>query len=78
MTRGGGAFHGSMSGNTASSPTADFFDEAACKGTDTAVFFPVSETFAGEAKEICAACPVAGQCLDTRSRPTSPTGSGAG
>jgi WhiB family transcriptional regulator, redox-sensing transcriptional regulator len=53
-----------MSRNTASSPTADFFDEAACKGTDTAVFFPVSETFAGEAKEICAACPVAGQCLE--------------
>jgi len=28
------------------------------------VFFPVSDTFAGEAKEICATCPVADACLE--------------
>ena len=78
MTGRRAVFHASMSRNTAPSPAADFFDEAACKGTDTAVFFPVSETFAGDAKEICAACPVAGQCLEYASRPISPTGSGAG
>jgi WhiB family transcriptional regulator, redox-sensing transcriptional regulator len=63
MTEPGAAFIGSMSARIAS-PAADFLVDAACKGTDTAVFFPVSETFAGEAKAICAACPVAEQCLE--------------
>lgn len=52
-----------MSGNHAS-PISDFFDDAACKDADTSVFFPVSDTFAGEAKAICAACPVAERCLE--------------
>jgi WhiB family transcriptional regulator, redox-sensing transcriptional regulator len=52
-----------MSG-TASSPPADFFADAACKGADTSVFFPVSENGGFEAKAICAACPVAEQCLE--------------
>ena len=46
-----------------SEPTG-FFDEAACEGVDTAIFFPVSDTFAGEAKAICATCPVAEACLE--------------
>jgi WhiB family transcriptional regulator, redox-sensing transcriptional regulator len=50
--------------STTAQPAADFFVDAACTGADTALFFPVSDTFAGEAKEICAACPVAGQCLE--------------
>ncbi len=44
--------------------TPGFFDEAACRGHDTAVFFPVSDSLAGEAKAICATCPVAEACLD--------------
>jgi WhiB family redox-sensing transcriptional regulator len=42
----------------------DFLAEAACRGADTSVFFPVSDTFAGEAKAICATCPVAEACLE--------------
>jgi WhiB family redox-sensing transcriptional regulator len=42
----------------------DFFEDAACHGADTSVFFPVSDTYAGEAKAICATCPVAEQCLE--------------
>jgi WhiB family redox-sensing transcriptional regulator len=63
MTERRAALIGTMSARIAS-PPADFLVDAACKGTDTAVFFPVSETFAGEAKTICAACPVAEQCLE--------------
>jgi WhiB family redox-sensing transcriptional regulator len=45
-------------------PDTDFFVEAACRGADTAVFFPVSDSFADEAKAVCATCPVAEQCLE--------------
>ena len=38
--------------------------EAACRDADTAVFFPVSDNDAGPAREICANCPVAEQCLE--------------
>ena len=53
-----------MSRNLEISESTDFFADAACEGADTAVFFPVSDTFAGEAKSICAACPVADVCLE--------------
>ena len=43
---------------------SDFFAEAACHDVATSMFFPVSDTFAGEAKAICAQCPVAEQCLE--------------
>jgi WhiB family transcriptional regulator, redox-sensing transcriptional regulator len=46
------------------SESTEFFADAACEGADTSVFFPVSDTFAGEAKAICATCPVAEQCLE--------------
>ena len=62
-----------MSGN-ADSRSDDFFADAACKGADTAVFFPVSENAAGEAKAICAACPVAEQCLEHAIRTHQPDG----
>ena len=45
-------------------PDTDFFEDAACHGADTSVFFPVSDTYADEAKAICATCPVAEQCLE--------------
>jgi WhiB family redox-sensing transcriptional regulator len=45
-------------------PAGHFFADALCKSADTSVFFPVSDTFAGEAKAICAACPVAEECLE--------------
>ena len=49
---------------TAPTTSTDFFDDAACQDADTTVFFPVSDTFAGEAKAVCATCPVAEQCLE--------------
>ncbi len=42
----------------------DFFDDAACRDADTAVFFPTSDAHAAEAKAICAACPVREACLE--------------
>ena len=57
------ALCGSMRG-TAPTTSTDFFAESACQDVDTTVFFPVSDTFAGEARAVCAACPVAGQCLE--------------
>ena len=63
MTGGGVALRESMRGTAPTTPT-DFFDDAACQDADTTVFFPVSDTFAGDAKAICATCPVAEQCLE--------------
>lgn len=45
-------------------PETDWFDEAACRGVDTDVFFPVSDAQADKAKAICATCPVREQCLE--------------
>jgi WhiB family redox-sensing transcriptional regulator len=45
-------------------PDTDFFAEASCRGADTTVFFPVSDTYAEGAKAICATCPVAHRCLE--------------
>jgi WhiB family redox-sensing transcriptional regulator len=45
-------------------PETDFFADAACRGADTTLFFPVSDTYADEAKAICSTCPVAQQCLE--------------
>jgi WhiB family redox-sensing transcriptional regulator len=39
-------------------------DDAACKGSDVNVFFPVSDDDAGPAKAICATCPVRDACLE--------------
>jgi WhiB family transcriptional regulator, redox-sensing transcriptional regulator len=43
---------------------ADWQDEAACRGSDTSVFFPASEADATAAQSICATCPVAEACLE--------------
>ena len=53
-----------MSREPDTAESTEFFADAACQGADTSVFFPVSDTFAGEAKAICAGCPVAGACLE--------------
>ena len=37
---------------------------AACRGIDPEVFYPVSDEDAGEAKAICAMCPVRQACLE--------------
>jgi WhiB family redox-sensing transcriptional regulator len=42
----------------------DWFDDAACRDTDTIVFFPTSDAQAAEAKAICASCPVREECLE--------------
>ena len=55
-------------------PPADFFDDAACKGADTSVFFPVSESGGAEARAICAECPVAEQCLEYAIQTHQPDG----
>jgi WhiB family redox-sensing transcriptional regulator len=38
--------------------------EAACRGLDTAIFFPSTDAEAGPAKTICATCPVRDECLE--------------
>ena len=37
---------------------------AACRGTDTDIFFPASPEEEAEALSICATCPVRAQCLE--------------
>jgi len=46
-------------------PTEGWRDDAACGGTETALFFPAGEeeTLAEAAKSVCAACPVSEDCL---------------
>jgi WhiB family redox-sensing transcriptional regulator len=39
-------------------------DEAACRGVDTNVFFPVTDEEADEAKAICTDCVVRQACLE--------------
>lgn len=38
--------------------------EAACRGLDTEVFFPLTDEEAAEAKAVCATCPVRELCLE--------------
>lgn len=38
--------------------------DAACRGEDVNIFFPIDYGQAVKAKKICAACPVRVQCLD--------------
>ena len=38
--------------------------QAACRGLDTEIFFPVSDPDADAAKDVCATCPVRGECLE--------------
>ena len=51
-----------MSRNAASPATNSH--HAVCEDVETSVFFPVSDTFAGDAKAICVTCPVVEQCLE--------------
>jgi WhiB family redox-sensing transcriptional regulator len=53
-----------LSANSLNLAPTDWFDDAACRDAPTEVFFPVSESQAGEAKAICAACPVREACLE--------------
>jgi WhiB family redox-sensing transcriptional regulator len=38
--------------------------KGACRGLDPAIFYPVSEDDAAEAKTVCATCPVREPCLE--------------
>lgn len=49
-------------------------DDAACRGADTAVFFPRDEAGAAEAKAICDTCPVAQECLEWAIETRQPDG----
>lgn len=42
----------------------EWMEQAACRGKPIAVFFPSSGEDLGEARRVCAVCPVARQCLD--------------
>jgi WhiB family redox-sensing transcriptional regulator len=64
ITATGAALSSPMSRDPETVEPTGFFAEAACHGADTAVFFPVSDTFAGEAKAVCSTCPVAEACLE--------------
>lgn len=39
-------------------------DQAACAGVDLKIFFPTRGRSSGEAKAVCAGCPVRVECLD--------------
>ncbi len=41
----------------------DWQEEAACRGMEPEVFFPVSDDEAGPAKAICSACTARAECL---------------
>ena len=47
---------------------------AACIGTDTEIFYPVTPDEEAEALSICATCPVRAQCLDYAVRNREPYG----
>jgi WhiB family redox-sensing transcriptional regulator len=38
--------------------------KGACRGLDPAIFYPASDDDAGQAKSICAMCPVREACLE--------------
>ncbi len=44
--------------------TAVWRKRAACRGIDPEVFYPASDEDAGQAKAICAVCPVREACLE--------------
>jgi len=41
-----------------------WWGDAACAGADPALFFPTQGDNCGEAKAICATCPVTAECLE--------------
>lgn len=42
----------------------DWRRDAACRGSDVEIFFPNADEEAGQAKAICASCPVREACLE--------------
>jgi WhiB family redox-sensing transcriptional regulator len=52
----------------------DWFDDAACRDANTAVFFPRSDAHTDEAKAICATCPVREECLEFALETRQPEG----
>jgi WhiB family redox-sensing transcriptional regulator len=63
-----------MARSSTVSARIDWFDDAACRALDTAMFFPASEADAGAAKAVCAACPVRAECLDYAVETRQPDG----
>ncbi|MDZ7733999.1 MAG: WhiB family transcriptional regulator [Acidimicrobiia bacterium] len=45
-------------------PKPSWLDQAACRGLDPAIFFPVSDEEAGPAKAVCEMCDVRQACLE--------------
>jgi WhiB family redox-sensing transcriptional regulator len=44
--------------------TTSWRDQAACRGLDPDIFYPVSDDDADMAKAVCATCPVREACLE--------------
>lgn len=44
--------------------TAGWVDQAACRGTDPELFFPLGHKQLADALAVCRSCPVQGDCLD--------------
>jgi WhiB family redox-sensing transcriptional regulator len=44
--------------------TSSWRDQAACRGLDPDIFYPVSDEDADMAKAVCATCPVREACLE--------------
>ena len=61
--------HRRLPGRPAWSGGADWRDRAACRGSDPELFFPIGNAGPavlqiGQAKQVCAKCPVRMPCLD--------------
>jgi WhiB family transcriptional regulator, redox-sensing transcriptional regulator len=61
--------HRRLPGRPARSGGADWRDQAACRDVDPELFFPVGNAGPallqiGQAKQVCAGCPVRAPCLD--------------
>ena len=42
----------------------NWVDAAACRGLDSAIFYPLTDEEAETAKDVCAVCPVVDECLE--------------
>lgn len=50
--------------DTVSTRNLDWQADAACRDTETDIFFPASESDAGPALAVCRICPVRHECLE--------------
>jgi WhiB family redox-sensing transcriptional regulator len=55
---------GTQSGEGVLKFDLDWHDDAACRGLDLEIFFPLNDDRTPEAKFVCSTCPVQTECLE--------------